>query len=329
MQVQKVVPSAKSMANRLDRLRVRHLKLLELVGESGSLTVAASALHISQPSATKMLQDLEGAFGHILVDRTTRGGSLSVAGMRVLERLRIATGSLDAISEALAADAEMPLVRIGMLPLAGVLLIPRLVTALSSCGELPRIQLVEGTVSSVLAMLREGHIDCVIGRAGVDSAHRNADEFEIMSLTDERFEVACGSMNPLARKRHVQLTELRDYPWIIPAPNTYTRQIFDTAFVSLGVAAPPAQIESSSFYVSLATVAESDLLTIAPKSTVEYHAALGKVRKLNLTQPFQPDFAVFITLKSTSQLHSVALIRQTLKEIAASCQIDATPGKAP
>src|SRR3954447_21692719 len=91
-------------AHRLERLRVRHLKLLELVGASGSLSAAAAALRISQPSATKLLQDLESAFGHVLVDRTTRGGKLSTAGERVLERLRIATGALDAIHAALAID---------------------------------------------------------------------------------------------------------------------------------------------------------------------------------------------------------------------------------
>src|SRR6478752_5963320 len=97
--------------NRLDRLRVGHLRLLELVGRSGSLTAAAASLRISQPTATKMLQDLESAFAHSLVDRSTRGGKLTAVGQRVLERLRIATGSLTAIGEALDAEAEAPLVR--------------------------------------------------------------------------------------------------------------------------------------------------------------------------------------------------------------------------
>ena len=307
----------RSFDNRIEQLRVRHLKLLGLVGTSGSLTAAASALRISQPSATKMLQDLEGAFGHILVDRTTRGGRLSSAGERVLERLRIATGALDAIGQALAVNKEIPLVRIGMLPLAGVVLVPRLVAALSARGQLPRMQLLDGSVSAVLSMLRQGHIDCVIGRVDADSTQRNANEFEIVPLTDEHFEVACSRANPLARQRKLDLPKLRDRPWIVPPQNTYTRQIFEAAFVSIGIAPPQAQIESPSFHVSLATVAESKLLTIAPRSAVEYYTALGKVRKLNLAHPFQADYAVFITLKNAAMLQSVEMVRRTLKELTA------------
>ena len=296
---------------------MRHLKLLELVDTSGSLTAAAEALHISQPSATKMLQELESAFGCSLVDRTTRGGTLSIAGVRALERLRIATGALDAISMALVTQSETPLVRIGMLPLAGVSLIPRLVAELSPRGVLPRLQLLTGTVSEVLALLRQGRIDCVIGRVDTDSPERNVDEFDIVSLSDERFEVACGYRNPLAKARKLKLAELRDSPWIIPPKQTYTRQIFDAAFVSIGLTPPHAHIESRSFHTSLATVAKTSFLTIAPRSAVNYYTGMGKVYKLNLVQPFQSDYAVFITLKNTTKLAAIQLIQSTFQRLAA------------
>jgi len=165
--------------------------------------------------------------------------------------------------------------------------------------------------------LRHGHIDCVIGRVDSDSAQRDANEFEILPLVDEHFEVACGRTNRLARQRKIDLPKLRDQSWIIPNQSTYTRQVFDAAFVSSGIAPPQAQIESPSFHVSLATVAQSNLLTIAPRSAVEYYAALGKVRKLNLAQPFQPDYAVFITLRNAVSHPSVEIIRKTLRELTA------------
>lgn len=309
--------SALVLTNRLDRLRVRHLKLLELVASSGSLTAAADVLRVSQPSATKMLQELERALGCTLVDRNTRGGTLSVAGQRVLERVRIATGALDAVGQAIASQADVPLVRIGMLPLAGVALIPRMVAALSAVGTLPRLQLRDGSVSHVLEMLRQGEIDCVIGRVETEDAQRRADELEIVPLSDERFEVACGCDNPLARARNLGRPRLRDHPWILPHRDTYTRRTFDAAFVSLGLLPPPPQIESPSFHTSLATVAESRLLTFAPKSAVDYYLSLGKVRKIHLAQPFQTDYAVFITQRNTASLPAVDLIRTVLQQLTA------------
>ena len=304
-------------ANRIERLRVRHLRLLELVGKSGSLTAAASALRIGQPTASKLLQDLEDAFGHVLVDRTTRGGTLSVAGQRALERLRIATGALDAIGAAMATGNEVPLVRIGMLPFAGVALIPRLVARLAARNALPRMQLREGPVSVVLDLLREGQIDCVIGRISHDIGERDRRACDILPLTDERLEIASGSDHRLVRRRKLDLDELGEQSWIVPPRGTYTREVFDAAFVSSGVMPPPAGIESRSFHVSLATVAESSLLTIAPRSAVDFYASLGRVRKLRLAQPFKTDYAVFVTLKSPAPLPAVELIRGELQRLTA------------
>ena len=139
-------------ARRMDLLRVRHLKLLQLVASTGSLTAAAQELRISQPASTKLLQELERAVGCSLVDRSVRGGSLSAAGQRTLERMRIAIGALDAVAQAGATPPYRPLVRIGTLPLVGVELIPRMVALLSERGQLPRLTIHESTVAAVLAV---------------------------------------------------------------------------------------------------------------------------------------------------------------------------------
>ena len=297
---------------------MRHLRLLELVGSRGSLTAAATALQIGQPAATKLLHDLEEAFGHGLVDRSTRGGVLSAAGERALERLKIATASIDAISEAMTADATTPLVRIGMLPLAGVFLVPRMVAALAARGELPRIQLREGAVPEVLRWLRDGEIDCVIGRLPPESHDHEGDGFEVLPLIDERLEVACSRRHPLSHKRKVTLRELAGQSWIVPLRGTYTRHVFDAAFASAGFVPPSAQVECPSFHVSLAVVAQSRLLTIAPRSAVELYARLDNVRRLGLAQPFPTDYAVLVTLKRRDPLPAVESITAALRRLTAN-----------
>lgn len=306
-------------SRRLDRLRVRHLRLLELVAGAGSLTAAAQALHISQPSATKMLQELEHAFGCTLVDRNARGGSLSPAGARALERLRIATGALDAASRAIADAPARPLVRIGMLPLAGVALVPRLVALLAQRGALPRLQLRESSVREVLGLLLEGRIDCVIGRVD-DVQPQDAERFEIVRLTDERFEIACAPDHRLARARRVPLARLRDEAWAVAPQGTYTRQAFDAAFVSMGLLPPAPALESPSFHTSLATVATSGLLAFAPRSAVQAYVGAGRVRRVALAQPFPADYAVFVTLRGLPMLPAVEQVRACLQEIT-GCKV--------
>jgi len=310
------VRQAKTAAS-VDRLRVRHLRLLQLVSETGSLTGAASALRVSQPSATKMLQELEHAFGATLVERNARGGTLSAAGTRALERMRVATGALDAASRALAVAPAMPLVRIGMLPLAGVALIPALTARVSQHASRPRLQIREAAVEAVLTMLAAGEIDCVIGRVGDVHAHDIA-RFEILPLSDERFEIACGLVNPLAKRRRLTLQQLAQAAWAVTAHGTYTRKVFDNAFVSQGLVPPTPVVESPSFHTNLAVAAASDLLAFAPRTAVQMYVQYGRVRCVSLAQPFQTDYLVFITLSDVAPLPAVELVRTTLRAIVAS-----------
>jgi DNA-binding transcriptional LysR family regulator len=307
-------PPRKSPA-RVDRLRVRHLRLLQLLSDTGSLTGAANALHISQPNATKMLQELEQAFGATLVDRNARGGTLSEAGTRALERLRIATGALDAATHALGDAPQRPLVRIGMLPLAGVALIPALAARLAGPAPRPRLQIREGAVDNVLAMLRAGDIDCVIGRVGDVHPHDVA-RFDVLPLSDERFEIACGLANPMARRRKLTLQQLTEEPWAVTGHGTYSRKVFDSAFVSQGLVPPTPTVESPSFHTNLATAAASDLLAFAPRTAVQMYVRYGRVRCLSLARPFQTDYLVFITLREVQALPVVDMVRALLKDIA-------------
>lgn len=302
-------------AHHVDRLRIRHLRLLELVAVQGSLTAAAEALRISQPSATKMLQELEHAFGCTLVERNVRGGKLSTAGLRALERLRVAIGSLDAAREALAAQPGRPLVRVGTLPLAGVSLIPEAAALLSRRGRMPRIALHEGGVPSVVAMLCAGEVDCVIGRVGDVHAYGEG-RFDIVPLSDEGFEVACSPANPLARRRRLTLAQLQGAPWIAAPRGSYTRQVFDAAFVSMGLVPPVPEIESPSFHTSLATAARTGLVAFAPRSAISLYVDNLRVRRVSLAQPFQMDFAAFLTLRGAPQLPAVAWLRDALEEVA-------------
>lgn len=296
----------------LDRLRVRHFRLLELVASTGSLTSAAATLHVSQPAATKMLQELERAFGCMLIERTSRGGVLTTAGVQALERLRVALGMLEAAGQTLAAHPRMPLVRIGVLRLAGVELVPALVSALDAAGDLPRIRLYEGTAGDLLDRLIKAEVDCVIGRLELHGDDIRAHEFDIVPLTDEHYEVACSPAHPLAQQSAVPWSTLQGFPWVVPPSPSYTWNAFEMAFRNMALAPPQPRIECPSFHDSFAILARTNFLAIAPRSAVAYYQALGRVHRLDLRDPFPTDHAVLVTLPGTASLPAMRRIREAL-----------------
>ena len=308
-----------SKPSRTDRLRLRHLKLLDQIARRGSLTGASEALGISQPTATKLLQEMESVLRCALVDRSTRGGVLTSAGLRTLERGRLAIHAMHALDEQLAAAHERPLVRLGVLRLAGISTLPGLVRRLSQQGDLPRFQLREDTVAGLMDDLAVGALDCVITRLEPRDDEHWVGQFDISLLQNDPYEIACAPSSPLARKRSVDLAQLVDQPWIVAPKESYTRRAFEVAFLSLGLQPPVPGIESPSFHASFAILADNpSFVTVAPGSSVRYYEALGIVKAVKLKEPFPEDRMVLAVRRDALAIPSVAALRAALREMAAS-----------
>src|SRR3982751_3525697 len=91
----------------VDALEPTRLRLLVEVGRRGSISAAADACGMGQPSATKHLQTLEAAVGEKLVERNGRASGLTDAGevvanhgARVLDTLEGMEGRLAPVGRA-------------------------------------------------------------------------------------------------------------------------------------------------------------------------------------------------------------------------------------
>lgn len=310
-------PARPSAATRIDRIRIRHLKLLEEIAMTGSLTAAADSLGVSQPSATKLLQELERSLRCTLVHRGARGGTLTALGRTVLERFQIATRSIATACEAIAGSDETPLVRIGLLPVAGVTLIPVLVETLGRLRQLPRLRLIEGAVDALTTQLLRGDIDCMVGRLDARQLATLSSRLEISQLHDDPYEIACAPGHPVARKRQVRLASLAAAEWIAPPSGTHTRSALDHAFMRLGVPSPTPLIESSSFHASFAMIERNPaFLTIAPRSAVRHYEAMGRIVRVELARPFPEDRQVFITRQDLGGFPALLGIREALLNVS-------------
>lgn len=67
----------------MDRLNYRHLRYFHAVVVEGSVTAAAEAMHVSQPSVSAQIRKLEKALGYDLFDRSGRSLTLTPEGRLV------------------------------------------------------------------------------------------------------------------------------------------------------------------------------------------------------------------------------------------------------
>ena len=92
------------------RIKLRHLRSFLETARLGSLSAAATDMHISQPAMSKTIKELEDILGTQLFDRSSRRLSLTQAG-RVFQQ-HVGTGMI-------ALRRAQQLVRAGAIVIAG------------------------------------------------------------------------------------------------------------------------------------------------------------------------------------------------------------------
>ncbi|MEV5750887.1 LysR family transcriptional regulator [Actinoallomurus sp. NPDC052308] len=183
-------------------VELRHLRALVAIGEEGTITDAAIALHISQPAISRTLEQLESRLGVRLVERTTRRLALTEAGQRLWEHAQRILNQLDdALAEAAAQDGPRPL----RLAFAWAALGRHTVPLLRAWRErYPGTPVQVRRLDDPEAALRRGTADLAFVRT------RPADDSGLAhtALAHERRVAAVPEGHPLAERDTVNLADL-------------------------------------------------------------------------------------------------------------------------
>lgn len=263
-------PGPPLVAQLLNRLRMRQLALVLAFAEHGSLRRAAAALGMSQPAATKMIQELESALGQRLFEREGRGQKMNAAGERVLDFFQGMRGSLEAmlreLEELRLGSAGRVSVGCIMAPLPTLL--NQAIIALNQTYPLITIQVTLDTSDRLVEQLGEGSLDVAIGR--VAPQHRA--QFVFHALDNESLAVVVGVGHPLAKKKHVAFASLLDYPWILQPPGSPMREVLEQEFRAIQAPLPRGLIETASILSTMRLIADTQMVAVLPLSIVGVYA---------------------------------------------------------
>lgn len=270
-----MIPAAPALYR---RLKLRQLLLVRALADSGNLRRSATALNLTQPAATRMLQELEETLGLKLFERSPRGMAPTPFGEAMIRHAGAVLADLDSAREELSALAEGShgRVAVGTLMSTASLLLPRAIARAKARAPRLQVTVQEGTHDHLLDALLKGDLDLMLGRVLPGTA-QEAVTAEI--LYREEFRVVCGTANPLARRR-AKLRELVDRPWILPPAHVPLRQRLDALFLSNAGRRPADLVESVSVLTNLTLLRESDALGVLPAETARHYAKLGLLAEL-------------------------------------------------
>ncbi|MGB2852208.1 MAG: LysR substrate-binding domain-containing protein, partial [Solirubrobacterales bacterium] len=150
----------------VDALDPARLRLLVEVDRHGSISAAADACRISQPSATKQLKTLEAATGEKLIERDGRASRVTEAGALVVTHATRVLDTLQGLEEELGAlrGAEIGRLSLAASSTAGTYVMPSILQCFAD--RHPGVKVGIGIGSSAWVAERVAKRDVSLGIAG-------------------------------------------------------------------------------------------------------------------------------------------------------------------
>jgi DNA-binding transcriptional LysR family regulator len=246
------------------RLRVKHLELFRQIGELQSLRKAADACGMTQPAATKLVQEMEDMFGLPLFHRDRRGMRLTDHGEVVRRHIHVVMADVANMyaDVHLFAAGGTGLLRLGIIPSLSSELLARSVNELIAADHRARIQMRESSTDELLHLLAANSLDIIFGRV----LHKaNASNLRITKVYTESFEIVCAKSHRLARRGSIAWQELSEERWVLPEAGPL-REMAEDMFTAHGVLRPLVAVASGSFHQTRRVIATGPLLGILPRS---------------------------------------------------------------
>ena len=257
---------------------LRALDVFVTVVELGSLSKAARAHGISQPSASNRVRGLERHLGLCLLERSTTGSIPTAAGALVAGWAGSVLHSMHELHAGVEALKDR---RAGQLRIAASLtiaeyLLPSWLEEFLRNRPDDSITLEVLNSEAVLERLRGRHVELGF----IESSADTPDMHQQIVATDELV-VVVGPQHPWAQRDSVSIDELVHTPLASREPGSGTRESLETAVVALGHRPPVSALELGSTAAVRAAVVAGHLPTVLSERAVcsDLHAgSLVRVR---------------------------------------------------
>ncbi|MBS0392240.1 MAG: LysR family transcriptional regulator [Proteobacteria bacterium] len=182
------------------------LKCFVAVYEQGSVSAAATRLHMTQPPLSMLLRKLEDELGVTLFDRSGHRLVPTATGELFYLRAKSLLASLETMRRELreAEQGARGTVHIGCATAASLFVMPAVMEGLRESGLDITIHVQEGEAGYMLQRLRERSLDLIISRSEYTTP-----ELETRVIMDEPLWLALPPGHPQAGRVQVRLEDLR------------------------------------------------------------------------------------------------------------------------
>jgi len=252
-------------------VELRHLRYFLAVAEEAHFRRAAERLHVSQPTLSLQVQQLEKELGTLLFERAGRKVRLTQAGEVYRDYAQHALASLDEAQ--LALDELEGLLRgrlsVGVVQTVNAYLIPPVVADFATRHPGVRLRVEERSADEIEEGLINGRLDL-----GVSFVLADGDDLETEPLFEEEMVLIVPEGHRWAGRRSIRSTELAREPLALLPEGFCTRRLVEECLQSAGVR-PTVLLEMNSVEGLVAVVRAGGPPTVLPALAADGPGIVG------------------------------------------------------
>jgi DNA-binding transcriptional LysR family regulator len=191
---------------------IRHLLYFVEVAKHRSFSKAAENLHVSQPTVSKMVKNLEDEVGAPLLERSAKSFQLTDVGEVVFNQGQQILHSFQSISAEIddVKNIKKGNIRIGIPPMIGSRFFPHILSQFHKKYPLINIQIFEDGAKDLEQGVMDGKLDLAAVVLPIDHSIFNSFPF-----VKEDLRLVVHPQHRFAERQSVNLSELRDEPFIL------------------------------------------------------------------------------------------------------------------
>ncbi|CAJ0818661.1 HTH-type transcriptional regulator CynR [Ralstonia wenshanensis] len=293
---------------------LRHIRYFLAVAEHRNFTRAAEALHVSQPTLSQQIRQLEDALRTQLLDRSGRNVQLTDAGAAWMRYAKLALQDLDAGVRAIHDVGELSRgnLRLAVTPTFTAYLVGPAIDRFYSQHPGIAIDIQEITQDQIEAQLADDRLD-----AGIAFESSHSAEIDSEPLFRETLSLVVGGGHARAKRRKpLSAQDFANERLVLLNKAFATRRYIDE-YCARNQIRPQVAIEVSSISAIVEIVRRGQLATVLPDGVAREHTELHPVL---LDPPLPARTAVLLQRKDAYRTAATKAFVQVLRELTENFQ---------
>ncbi|MDN8617486.1 LysR family transcriptional regulator [Variovorax ginsengisoli] len=279
----------------LARLKLRHLRVIQALGDLRSAARVAAHFHISPAAVSKTLAEVEELVGAPLFERGRRGMHPTEIGVEMLENAALVIKQIGRMAESLHAMREGTR---GRLTVAFRTSSVHVLVAQAICTFRERypnvdVTVVDGAVMDLVDQLEQGELDLLF--AYDDPRFEREALLSAAVIAEQPLLIVTSPNHPFLRRKRIAAQELSELQWCLPSHGSRMQHHLNSAFRVLGAPPPASGVRVSDVSMTTQLMQAGHFLAVYPQQIARQLSDEGRVRVLpfKLDRQVEPVVAVW------------------------------------